>query len=204
VDEVLQIGDNLLQPGILIFETLQSRHLVGQQTRILLTPIELRRLADPGLLASLRHRHTVVALLQNKRLLGVRELRCLHASAPFPSREITAENSSYELVQFLGIRATAGKLQLPALQSLVPEEAAASSYSRQFIDLAQQDKIAVTNRTWQVNVAATAEAEKLSLTCDREFVIRINHVFPPANSALPTAPARKSFFNVTRYSRAAS
>lgn len=43
-----QIGDDLLQPGILIFQSFEPPHLVRQQARILLAPIEIRRLAIPA------------------------------------------------------------------------------------------------------------------------------------------------------------
>ena len=40
-----------------------------------------------GLAADIRHRHSVSALLQNKRLLGVRKLRCFHGLRSFPARK---------------------------------------------------------------------------------------------------------------------
>jgi hypothetical protein len=40
----------------------------------------------------------------------------------------------------------------------------------QFVDPAHQSQIAVRNWTRQIIDAATAEAEKLRLTCDRQFV----------------------------------
>lgn len=36
-----KIGDDLLEPGTLILQSLQSAHLIGQQTRILLALIEM-------------------------------------------------------------------------------------------------------------------------------------------------------------------
>lgn len=65
-----QVSDDLLQSGVLILQSLQSTHLIGQQTRILLAPIEIGRLANTSLPANLCHRHAVVALLQNERLLA--------------------------------------------------------------------------------------------------------------------------------------
>lgn len=53
-------------------------------TRILLAPIEIRRLADPCLPADLCHRHAVIALLQNERLLGVRKLDAFILPLLFP------------------------------------------------------------------------------------------------------------------------
>ncbi len=41
-----QRGYDVLDTEILILQNLQSAHLIGQQTRKLLTPIEIRRLPD--------------------------------------------------------------------------------------------------------------------------------------------------------------
>lgn len=62
------IGDQLLQLAVLLLELLQPAHLGRQQT-VLLLPIDLGRLADPGFAADLRHRTPVAALLQDERLL---------------------------------------------------------------------------------------------------------------------------------------
>src|SRR6478609_9055482 len=67
---------------------LQPPHLGRQQTIVLLPPIEIGGLANPGLAADLRHRHAVVALLQNKRLLGVRKLRGFHRLPLLPAEGI--------------------------------------------------------------------------------------------------------------------
>jgi hypothetical protein len=40
--------------------------------------LKVGRLADPGLPADLLNRHAVITLPDDERLLGVRELRCLH------------------------------------------------------------------------------------------------------------------------------
>lgn len=51
-----------------------------QQAVVLLLPVEVGRLAAPGLAANVRNRDLILALLQNKRLLGIRKLlarRCL-------------------------------------------------------------------------------------------------------------------------------
>src|SRR5262249_23203826 len=66
-------------------ELLQPTHLSRQQPVVLLLPIEIGRLADPGLAADVRNRNPVVALLQDKRLLGVRKLRGLHRRLLLPA-----------------------------------------------------------------------------------------------------------------------
>jgi hypothetical protein len=71
--------------GVLVLELLQPAHLGQLQTVVLLFPIEVGRLADPGLPADVRNQHAVRALLQNERLLGVRELRCLHRPPLLPA-----------------------------------------------------------------------------------------------------------------------
>jgi hypothetical protein len=58
----------------------------------------------------------------------------------------------------------------------------------QFIDPPHQSQIAVRHWTWRVINAATAEAEKLGLAHDGEFVRSVDHFFPPSNPALPSAP----------------
>jgi len=69
-----QVRHDFLQPGVLILELLQPLHLGRQQTGILLLPIEGGRLADPGLPTDLGNRRAFLALLDDKRLLGVENL----------------------------------------------------------------------------------------------------------------------------------
>src|SRR5204862_7606033 len=57
-----QIGNHLPQLAVLVFELLEPPHLARQQTVILLLPIEVGRLADPGLAAKIRYRHAISAL----------------------------------------------------------------------------------------------------------------------------------------------
>jgi hypothetical protein len=73
-----QLRDDLLQPRILVRESLQPPHLVRQQPAVSLLPVEVSRLADPRLAADLGNRSAFLALLQDERLLRFRELRCLH------------------------------------------------------------------------------------------------------------------------------
>ncbi len=58
-----QVGDDPLQLGVLVLELLQPPHLGRQQAVVLSLPIEVGRLADPGLAADIRHRYAVGALL---------------------------------------------------------------------------------------------------------------------------------------------
>jgi len=67
-----QVGYHLLQPTVLILELLQPLRLRWQQARILLLPVEVGGLADPGLPADLGNRCAFFALLDDERLLRVR------------------------------------------------------------------------------------------------------------------------------------
>ena len=98
----LKIGDNLPQLAILVLELLEPPHLRRQQAIVLPLPVEVGRLADPGLRAGIRHRHAVCSLLQNKRLLGVRKSRGLYRSPLLPARELSADNSSQKRAGFRG------------------------------------------------------------------------------------------------------
>src|SRR5690606_4900515 len=64
-------------------------------------------------------------------------------------------------------------------------------------DVTHQGKVAIRHRTWRIVDAATAEAEKLRLARDGEFVLAVDHFFPPSNPALPSAPDKKSFSSVS-------
>lgn len=72
----------------LALQLLQPLHLGRQQTGKLLLPVEVRRLADPGLPADLRNWGPVFVLLDDERFLRVRKLQCLYRdSAPLPARK---------------------------------------------------------------------------------------------------------------------
>src|SRR5579871_5687541 len=98
-----EIGNHLLQLCVLILELLQPAHLIRQQPVILLLPVEIRRLTDPGLAADLRHRNPVTALLQNERLLRVRKLRPFIVFRSSPAQEATGKLYP-KTIQFSGIR----------------------------------------------------------------------------------------------------
>jgi hypothetical protein len=60
-----QIGDHLPQFAVLILKLFQPPHLGPQQATILALPVEVGRLANPGLPANIRNLHAVSSLLQN-------------------------------------------------------------------------------------------------------------------------------------------
>jgi len=78
----------VLQLGVLVLELLQPSHLGRQQPVILLLPIEIGHLADAGGATNLRDQHAVIALLQNERLLSVREFGGLHRLPLLPAEGI--------------------------------------------------------------------------------------------------------------------
>ncbi|MGF7055733.1 hypothetical protein GGC47_004946 [Bosea sp. OAE752] len=81
------IEGQLCRPfDILVLELLQPAHLSRQKPLVLLLPIEIGRLADPGPPADLRHRNPVHTLLQDERLLRVRKLRVLHRFPLLPAQ----------------------------------------------------------------------------------------------------------------------
>ena len=98
LDEVLQqgaverkVGHDLCQPGALILELAHALHLGGHHAGVLLLPRLVGRPADLGLAADLFDRRSVLALSDDERLLGVRELRCLHRPQLLPAREMPAK-----------------------------------------------------------------------------------------------------------------
>ena len=86
------------------FELLQPLHLGRQQTGILLLPVEIGRLADPRLAADLRNRPPVFALLDDERLLRVRENARLHPIPLLSQPEKRSGKLQLQTVQFAGIR----------------------------------------------------------------------------------------------------
>ena len=92
-----QVGDDLLEPAVLVLKCLQPAHLVRQQTSIPFFPVEVGRLTDPGLAADLRNRRAFLALLQDERLsrasVNFDAFIVLRSS---PSQGRLAENSSFK------------------------------------------------------------------------------------------------------------
>ena len=82
-----QIGHELAQLGILVLKLLQTPHLKWRHAVVLLLPVEIRRLADPSPPADIGDGNPVSALLENERLLRVRELRSPHRTRPPQPRE---------------------------------------------------------------------------------------------------------------------
>jgi hypothetical protein len=68
-----KLKDDFPGPDVLFFQCLQPTHLARQQATIPLLPAEVGRLDDPRLSANLGHRRTFITLLQEKRLLRLRE-----------------------------------------------------------------------------------------------------------------------------------
>jgi len=80
-------------------------HLPAHAAAAFLLPVEIGRLADPCLAADLSHRRSFLALLDDERLLRVRELRCLHAKPPCPAKENYGGKLYPQMAQLLGGRA---------------------------------------------------------------------------------------------------
>lgn len=68
--------------------------------------MEVVGLSDPGRAAGLSHERAFLALLDDERILSVRELRCLHAVTPRRAKEFYGGKIFSQLVQFSGGRAT--------------------------------------------------------------------------------------------------
>jgi hypothetical protein len=83
-----QIGDDLLEPAVLVLQLTQPPHLRWQQPRVFLPSVEIGCLADTRLAADLSDRRSSLALFDDEGLLRVRELRCLHAKPPRPAKDV--------------------------------------------------------------------------------------------------------------------
>jgi hypothetical protein len=70
-----------------------TRHL---QRRSVILPllVEVGRLADPGLAAALRNRNPVITLLEDERVLSIRNLRGLSRCPLLPARNHAVEDTS--------------------------------------------------------------------------------------------------------------
>jgi hypothetical protein len=84
---------------------LQPTHLIGQQPAILLLPGKVGRLPNPRLATDLSNRCAFLALLQDERLLRLRELRCLHAIPLLSQPGKTSRKLQLQTIQFRGGRA---------------------------------------------------------------------------------------------------
>lgn len=73
-----QINDNPFQPIVLIFQISQSTHLERHQPFVLFLPVKIRRQTYSRLKANRHNRRALIALLNNKHLLSVREFGCFH------------------------------------------------------------------------------------------------------------------------------
>jgi hypothetical protein len=81
IGETLQLSPVILFPLCLAvtFAPLVFAWLQGLPGR----PVQDELATSLVMVADLRHRHAVIALLQNERLLGIRKLRCLHRFRSF-------------------------------------------------------------------------------------------------------------------------
>jgi hypothetical protein len=98
-------------------EWLQPAHLRRLRATVLLLPIKVGRLADAGLPANLRNRNAAVPLLQNERILGVRELGRFHRP---PSQEKIAWKTPTLNGPVFGKRITGSRAFLPYKGSCIP------------------------------------------------------------------------------------
>lgn len=65
-----QIGQDLLEPTVLILQLAQPPHLRRHQPGVFLLPAKIGRLADPSLAADLGNRLSLLTLLDDERLPG--------------------------------------------------------------------------------------------------------------------------------------
>lgn len=95
-----KVGEDLLEPGVLVLQRLTPAHIVRQQTAIPLHPVEVGGLSDPGLLAELDDRCSVLTLLQYKRHLRLRDPGCLHRLQLLSDPESNSRKLQLQTVQF--------------------------------------------------------------------------------------------------------
>lgn len=84
----------LLRSGGLV-STAEFANMVGG---IYPLQVEVGRLADPCLAADLSYGRAFLALLDDERLLCVRELLCLHAKPPCPAKETLGQRPGLRLM----------------------------------------------------------------------------------------------------------
>lgn len=92
-DDILQhllvergIRHELAELIVLVLELLQPAHIRWQHAVLLLLPVEVGRLADPGPAADVRDGTAVHTLLQDERHLRVIKLRCLDRFSLLPAK----------------------------------------------------------------------------------------------------------------------
>jgi K+-transporting ATPase KdpA subunit len=78
-----QIGDQLLQPAVLLLELFHLTRLIRLHTNVLLLPSVKGLLADPDLADHLRHWHSQLRLLHHSHDLLHGKPLLLHAKSPF-------------------------------------------------------------------------------------------------------------------------
>jgi hypothetical protein len=82
-----QIGDQALQPGILVPQLPELPNFQETHVGVSLLPDVVGRLADPHLPTDVRNRLAGIALLQGKQDLLLGELRLLHRFLSLPYKD---------------------------------------------------------------------------------------------------------------------
>jgi hypothetical protein len=94
-----QIGQELLQAGVLILKLLELPDLIGLQTRVLLLPTVKRLLGNPHLAGHIGHGHPELRLLQHHHNLRDRKPFPLHGKLLDPKGQF-AGKLSLPMVRF--------------------------------------------------------------------------------------------------------
>src|SRR4029453_12083667 len=84
-----QVGDQLLQPCVLLLQLLELTGLIGLQACILLLPAVEGLLADADLADELRHRHPELGLLEHRHDLLDRKTATSHDTSSSPPRRLS-------------------------------------------------------------------------------------------------------------------
>jgi hypothetical protein len=101
-----EIGDEPLQPRILVFELAHAPDFVHAQMPEPLLPNVERRLADPGLAADIADRRPCLRLPERVRDLLLRKLRPLH---PVPPLACEDRRERHDTLVVLGCRRFRGR-----------------------------------------------------------------------------------------------
>src|SRR5947207_2947904 len=100
---------------------------------------------NAGLAADVSHRHAIGALLEYKRLLGVRKPRCLHRAPLLPAREsmrkTLAKNDPVLRPQSNAHTATTTRRGAPAAVSCIQQRPRPPMHARGQVGLRRKDSI---------------------------------------------------------------
>jgi hypothetical protein len=89
-----QVGNDSLEPKVFVVQLLKAPHFRRHQTASARLPVEGSRLNGTRLAADLRSQNPGFSLLQNERLLRVREVRGLNLSVFTEPASRLPENSN--------------------------------------------------------------------------------------------------------------